>query len=172
MTSRDVTLDQFSPLDPSCEKGFDALVAVATDGSIRSFEELVWSYKHTVLAIGQRMCGNASDAEDIAQQTFMKVFIHLATFRKESAYSICTPGTLGACFTRLWLWSSAFPLPPWGQELILSTAKSSGGTWSVCLPIKKLREHTAAAKSEVRIRFYRSRPLTQRSWHDAGRIKF
>lgn len=71
---------------PSAEH-VDALVAIATDGTIATFEELVQSYKHTVLGIGRRMSGNMNDAEDIAQQTFMKVFTHLAAFRKESSLS-------------------------------------------------------------------------------------
>ena len=87
MTPRKATLDQSAALNASCEEGFDALVAAATGGSMRTFEELVGCYRRMVLAIGQRMSGNASDAEDIAQQTFMKVFANLATFRKESSFS-------------------------------------------------------------------------------------
>lgn len=87
MTSQEGTSNHFSRLNNSCEEDLNALVTAATDGSIRTFEELVWSYKHTVLSIGQRMSGNMSDAEDIAQQTFIRVFTNLATFRKESAFS-------------------------------------------------------------------------------------
>ena len=87
MTLRKATLEQSLSTDQTCEGGPDALIVAATNGSIGTFEELVWSYRHVVLAIGLRMSGNMSDAEDIAQQTFMKVFINLATFRKESAFS-------------------------------------------------------------------------------------
>ena len=87
MTPREATLEQSPALKATCEEDFDALVAAATGGNMRTFEELVASYRRMVLAIGQRMSGNASDAEDIAQQTFMKVFANLATFRKESSFS-------------------------------------------------------------------------------------
>lgn len=87
MTLQQAALHSTPTLSTSCEESLDTLVVAATDGKVSTFDDLVWSYKHAVLAIGRRMSGNASDAEDIAQQTFMKVYTNLATFRKESAFS-------------------------------------------------------------------------------------
>jgi len=76
-----------NPATPSSDMDFE-LVAAATEGDVESFEMLVRRYRRTVLAVGQRITGSRDDAEDIAQQTFMKVFINLSTFRGQSSF--CT----------------------------------------------------------------------------------
>lgn len=87
MTLRNATREHSLQMNRLRTEPVDALVAIATDGTIATFEELVQSYRHTVLGIGRSILGSTSDAEEIAQQTFMKVFINLITFRKESSFS-------------------------------------------------------------------------------------
>jgi RNA polymerase sigma-70 factor, ECF subfamily len=65
----------------------EALVAAATNGDAESFDALVQRYRRIVLAIGRRITGSGDDAEDIAQQTFMKVFINLSMFRGTCSFS-------------------------------------------------------------------------------------
>ena len=69
------------------EVGGNALAAAAAGGDTASFEVLVRRYKRIVLAIGRRMTGSIDDAEDIAQQTFMKAFAKLSMFRGECSFS-------------------------------------------------------------------------------------
>jgi RNA polymerase sigma-70 factor, ECF subfamily len=69
------------------ERPSRAVVAAAANGDVASFEILVRRYKRTVLAIGRRMTRSLDDAEDIAQQTFMKAFLNLSMFRGECAFS-------------------------------------------------------------------------------------
>ena len=69
------------------EAGGNALAAAAAGGDTASFEVLVRRYKRIVLAIGRRMTGSIDDAEDIAQQTFMKAFAKLSMFRGECSFS-------------------------------------------------------------------------------------
>ena len=69
------------------EKRPDPLVAAAAKGDSASFEVLVRRYKRTVLAVGRRMTRSIDDAEDIAQQTFMKAFAKLSLFRGECSFS-------------------------------------------------------------------------------------
>jgi RNA polymerase sigma-70 factor, ECF subfamily len=40
-----------------------------------------------IFAIGRRMTGSFADAEDIAQQTFMKAFVRLSSFEKRCSFS-------------------------------------------------------------------------------------
>ena len=65
----------------------DVLVLEAIGGNSRSFEILVRRYQRLVIALGRRMTGNRSDAEDIAQQTFMKAFLGLQAFERRCSFS-------------------------------------------------------------------------------------
>jgi RNA polymerase sigma-70 factor, ECF subfamily len=65
----------------------EALVGEAIDGNPWSFEVLVRRYRRRILAVGHRMTGSCADAEDIAQQTFMKAFIALPRFQGRCAFS-------------------------------------------------------------------------------------
>jgi len=65
----------------------DILVTEAMNGDSRSFEVLIGRYQRAVLAVGRRMTGSFADAEDIAQQTFMKAFIAIPGFQRRSSFS-------------------------------------------------------------------------------------
>jgi RNA polymerase sigma-70 factor, ECF subfamily len=69
-------------------KSFDSsLVAAAKYGDTRAFEELVLRYERRVLAIAQRITNNREDAEDVAQESFHKAFLHLDTFQEKARFS-------------------------------------------------------------------------------------
>jgi RNA polymerase sigma-70 factor (ECF subfamily) len=55
---------------------------------IDEFEELYITYRSRVWALCLRMTGNPDDAEDLTQETFVRMFQKLNTFRGESAF--CT----------------------------------------------------------------------------------
>lgn len=65
----------------------DALVAAAKRGDKQAFEELVLLHQRQVLAVAQRITNNREDAEDVAQESFQKVFLHLETFQEKSQFS-------------------------------------------------------------------------------------
>ena len=52
------------------------------------FEDLYITYRSRVWALCLRMTGNPDDAEDLTQETFIRMFQKLSTFRGESAF--CT----------------------------------------------------------------------------------
>ncbi len=64
----------------------EQLVARAKQGDNRSFDLLVLKYQHKVLALVRRFVRDPVEAEDIAQEAFLKAYRALASFRGESAF--------------------------------------------------------------------------------------
>jgi RNA polymerase sigma-70 factor (ECF subfamily) len=64
-----------------------ALVAAAKDRSSEAFEILVRRHQAKILYAALRFVRNYEDAEDIAQQTFQKAFVHLWQFEGNSSFS-------------------------------------------------------------------------------------
>ena len=52
-----------------------------------AFEELIQRYQHKVYNTTFRMLGNHEDALDMAQETFIRVYKSLASFKKNSSFS-------------------------------------------------------------------------------------
>lgn len=52
-----------------------------------AFEQLIHLYEKRVYALCLRMCGNASDAQEAAQDAFLAVWRSIGTFRQDSAFS-------------------------------------------------------------------------------------
>ena len=65
----------------------EELVENARKGDEDSFEKLVLRYKDKVYRIAYRLSGDAHDAEDILQKTFLQVYQRLGTFRGEARFS-------------------------------------------------------------------------------------
>jgi RNA polymerase sigma-70 factor (ECF subfamily) len=65
----------------------EALVTAAKQGDTQAFEELVLRYKQRVLAVAQRITNNREDAEDVAQESFQRAFLHLDSFQEKSRFS-------------------------------------------------------------------------------------
>ena len=58
------------------------------EGDVNAFEDLVTEHEKGVYAIAQRMTGNAEDAADMAQETFIKAYNSLSSFRGDSKFSV------------------------------------------------------------------------------------
>jgi RNA polymerase sigma-70 factor, ECF subfamily len=56
-------------------------------GDARAFEELVRTYQHRVFGVAFRMLGNAGEAEEIAQEVFLRAHRGLAEFRGDAKLS-------------------------------------------------------------------------------------
>jgi RNA polymerase sigma-70 factor, ECF subfamily len=63
------------------------LVIAAKNGDSQAFEILVQRYRMKMLRVARRFTRNATDAEDIVQQSFQKVFLHLRQFEGHSSFS-------------------------------------------------------------------------------------
>lgn len=57
-----------------------ALVGQAQAGSTRAFSQLVEMHSQAVRAFLRRLCGNWAEADDLAQETFVTAWLHLARF--------------------------------------------------------------------------------------------
>ncbi len=62
-------------------------VAAATRGDQRAFAHLVDAYQVPVYNLCYRMLGNPGDAEDAAQETFVRVYTHLRTYNPQQKLS-------------------------------------------------------------------------------------
>jgi RNA polymerase sigma factor (sigma-70 family) len=65
----------------------EALVAATKGGDEQAFEDLVLRHRQRVLAVAQRITKNQEDAEDVAQESFHKAFLHLNNFQEKSRFS-------------------------------------------------------------------------------------
>ena len=59
----------------------------AGEGDLRPFEELVRRYQKKVTTNCRYLSGSADDAEDLAQEVFMKVYFGLAGFEGRSSFN-------------------------------------------------------------------------------------
>lgn len=64
-----------------------ALVERARDGDTTAFAALVRRYQAPVIHFCQRMCGSLPDAEDLAQEAFVRVYRHLGRLQPQARFS-------------------------------------------------------------------------------------
>jgi RNA polymerase sigma-70 factor (ECF subfamily) len=63
------------------------LVRRARTGDFAAFEALVGRYERRIYSLARRIVGQAQDAEEVVQQTFLSVIEHLHEFREEALFS-------------------------------------------------------------------------------------
>jgi RNA polymerase sigma-70 factor (ECF subfamily) len=63
------------------------LVLQSQDGSLDAFESLIRHHQTMVHALTFRMTGSAADAEDLAQETFIRAFHEIQRFNGSSKFS-------------------------------------------------------------------------------------
>ncbi|MBI5094373.1 MAG: sigma-70 family RNA polymerase sigma factor [Candidatus Hydrogenedentes bacterium] len=63
------------------------LVARAQSGDLQAFAELVSRYQTPVIHFCRRMVGSLQDAEDLAQDSFVRVYRYLPRLRPEAKFS-------------------------------------------------------------------------------------
>jgi RNA polymerase sigma-70 factor (ECF subfamily) len=77
------------PLQSRVERQVDpdrTLVDEATSGSLDAFETLVRRYQHRVVNYVQAIVRDSGEAEDVAQETFIRAYRSLGRFRGDSAF--------------------------------------------------------------------------------------
>lgn len=63
------------------------LVTRSKNGDLQAFEELVCLYERKVYTLAYRMMGNYDDANDLAQETFLRAFRAIGGFRGDASFS-------------------------------------------------------------------------------------
>jgi RNA polymerase sigma-70 factor, ECF subfamily len=63
------------------------LIALARKGSEKAYRELLGRYQRPVFSLVYRMVRDREQAEDIAQETFVKVFNHLGSYNPKYKFS-------------------------------------------------------------------------------------
>lgn len=63
------------------------LVERSKNGDREAFEQLVQMYENKVYTIAYRLMGNHTDAADLAQEAFIKIYQALPNFRGDSSFS-------------------------------------------------------------------------------------
>ena len=63
------------------------LVIQSQQGSPAAFEELVRNHQHMIHSLTFRMTGSLADAEDLAQEAFLRAWEQIGTFRGGSKFS-------------------------------------------------------------------------------------
>ena len=82
MTSGSKILDG----SPVSEESLDALVRRAQGGEESAFEEILDRFESSALLTARGMGASRQDAEDIAQEAFLKVFRYIRSYRSESSF--------------------------------------------------------------------------------------
>jgi RNA polymerase sigma-70 factor (ECF subfamily) len=62
------------------------LVALAQQGDLPAFEELVRRYQRDVYGLACRLVSDAEEAKDLTQQSLLQAFVHIRSFRQESQF--------------------------------------------------------------------------------------
>lgn len=76
------------PVDGRLETANDAaLVAACKERVPGAFQELLSRYRRPAVTLAYQMLGNMEDAEDIAQEAFVRVFQAIPRFRGQAAFS-------------------------------------------------------------------------------------
>jgi RNA polymerase sigma-70 factor (ECF subfamily) len=63
------------------------LVGATKFGSSEAFNELVIRYQRRAIALAERIVSNREDAEDVAQESFHKAYLHIGSFQEKSLFS-------------------------------------------------------------------------------------
>ena len=65
-----------------------SIIREVLDGDANAFEDIVREYERNVYNIALRMSGDREDALDISQESFLKAFHSLRSFRGDSKFSV------------------------------------------------------------------------------------
>ncbi|GBU06688.1 RNA polymerase sigma E factor [Bacteroidales bacterium] len=70
-----------------CERGDEYYIQLIKDGDANAFLPIVRRYQQIVFNIAVKIVHNTEDAEDIAQEIFIKVFQSISSFKGKSKFS-------------------------------------------------------------------------------------
>ncbi len=78
------------------------LAVLASEGDERAFREILERYRQKTLGICLRMLRNSTEAEEAAQDSFVKIYLHLKDFDPQRGFMAWAAGiTINECRDRL-----------------------------------------------------------------------
>ena len=83
---RSVQTRSASTMSPEDRASETELIRQAQKGSRQAFDTLVRQYDQAVLRLALHLLGSETDAQDIAQEAFLKAYRYLANFRFECSF--------------------------------------------------------------------------------------
>ncbi|MDD3181613.1 MAG: sigma-70 family RNA polymerase sigma factor [Alphaproteobacteria bacterium] len=66
------------------------LMAAVGSGDVRAFEELIGRHLKTMVAVSQRILGNAAEADEVAQEGFLRLWTYASNWDPNGAGSVKT----------------------------------------------------------------------------------
>lgn len=101
------------PLDNAMSEG--ELITLASQGNRAAFKQLYLNHHKKVYALSLRLCGQASQAEEITQECFILVWQKLPQFRGDSQFStwlhsLCVNQALSSIRKQKSFWARFIPL--------------------------------------------------------------
>ena len=72
--------------ESATERPERTLIAASREGDLSAFDELVRRYQSRIYATIYHMTSNREDADDLAQETFLKAFKALKSFKGDSSF--------------------------------------------------------------------------------------
>ena len=83
-----------------------ALIERAQSGELAAFDQLVLRHQEAVFAVALRMLGNWDEAQDVAQDAFVRAYRAIRTFRREAKLSTWLISiTMNLCRNRRRWWA-------------------------------------------------------------------
>jgi RNA polymerase sigma-70 factor, ECF subfamily len=97
-------------------------------GDPRAFEDLVTVYQHRVFAVAYRMLGSRAEAEEAAQEVFLRAHRGLAEFRGEAKLSTWLFAiTSRLCLSRLASGAARIERARDNETALAGSARAPGG---------------------------------------------
>jgi RNA polymerase sigma-70 factor (ECF subfamily) len=95
-------------------------IARAQAGDQEAFNNLVWMYQTAVYNLAYRMMGDRMEAEDAAQETFVRAYTRLSTYDPQRKFAswllaIASHYCIDRLRRRRFTWLPLDELPPWDQ---------------------------------------------------------
>ena len=125
-------------------KSDEELVSLAQAGDEDAFDELVARHQDRVFALSYRILANAEDAADIQQETFVRAWTSLKSFKRRAAFSTWLHRiTVNLCLSRKR--RASIDIEPLYEEHM--SASESGGV--ACMQRTETKAVVQAAISEL-----------------------
>jgi len=95
-----------NPASAAPEPDEAALIKRSQDGDLAAFDPLVLRHQQEVFAVAMRMLGDRDEAQDVAQDAFVRAFRAIGTFRGQSKLSTWLVSiTMNLCRNRRRWWA-------------------------------------------------------------------